>query len=429
MPTTRAQVHFLPADRSVLRLFRAGISLHSHTEHSREGLQTMPHYLEHLPVVARLYRREAKRFRDRTGLPLDFSRAYWRGPVSARRAYEVEQRQIEDWGLKAIVSLTDHDNIDASNILNSPGKPGPVPISVEWTVPYRGAYFHLGIHNLPPAASAAIVERMAAYTRRPSPRILVRLLRELDADPAILVVINHPLWDMTGLGARKLLVFVREFLRKYAQCVHAAELNGLRPWPENVEVARMARDLGLAVVSGGDRHGFEANAMINLTRAATLAEFVDEIRNRRSSDIAILPQYAEPLLLRQLLTAWDAVREQPQLKNRPLWVNRVYVRCEDGVDRPLSALWTQGAPAWINPCLGVVGILASRMLRTPFRLVYSTTGKLPRWNARRRMRSSAARPVQEFGAASANRERLACRACQADVTTSSSDRPASHSRI
>ena len=374
MRPIRTQMHFLPDDRSVVRAFRTGVSLHSHTEHSKEGLQGLPSYLDQMPIVAQFYQREMKLHEEKTGGIPDFSRAYWRGPLSAHAAYRLEQEQIEQSGLGAIVSLTDHDTIDASLLLNSDEAREPVPVSVEWTVPYQESYFHLGIHNLPAAGSTALMAEMREYTGAPRPRGLEDLLQELASNPAVLIVLNHPLWDMSGVGSSRSAALVRMFLTEHAKRIHALEVNGLRAWIENMRVARLAQELGHTLVSGGDRHGCEANAVINLTRGTTMAEFVDEIRNERSSDIAILPQYREPLILRHLLTAWDAAREHPQLENRQLWIDRVYVVLDDGDECPLSSIWPDGAPAWINPCLSVVGMLSSQFLRAPFRLAFSATG-------------------------------------------------------
>jgi hypothetical protein len=108
--------------------------------------------------------------------------------------------------------------------------------------------------------------------------------------------------------------------------------------------------------------------VINLTRATTFAGFVDEIRREQSSDIAVLPHYGEPLMLRHLLTAWDAVREHPQLDGKRCWPSRVFVLDDNGNERPLAGLWTQGAPRWIDPCLNVIGLLASTPFRTAGRL-------------------------------------------------------------
>jgi hypothetical protein len=38
------------------------------------------------------------------------------------------------------------------------------------------------------------------------------------------------------------------------------------------------------------------------------------------------------------------------------------------MERPLSQLWTKGAPRWIDPCLNVIGVLASAPFRTVGRL-------------------------------------------------------------
>jgi hypothetical protein len=367
MNPVRTQIHFLPSHRSVLRAFRTGVSLHSHTELSQEELSGLPRHLERMPVVSHFLRREIESYRARTGQPVDFSRAYWRGPLDARSAHELEKRQIERLELPGIVSLTDHDNLDAGLQLRAQGVVPDAPVSVEWTVPFESTYFHIGVHNVDPAHAPALMRQMASYTRQPFPETLGGLFEELDADPSVLIVFNHPLWDMAGIGHQLTLATAQGFLRTYGLRLHALEINGLRCWRENLGIVHLAQASGHPVVSGGDRHGLEPNATINLTRAVNFSQFAREIREERTSDIAILPQYGEPLCLRHLLTAWDAVREHPQLA-RQRWIARVFVRCEDGVERPLSHIWTGGAPRWIDPCLNVIGLLASTPMRTVGRL-------------------------------------------------------------
>lgn len=367
MNRVRTQIHFLPSHRSVIRAFRTGVSMHGHTDFSQEELRGLPRHLERMPVVSHFLRREMDRYRAKTGQPVDFSRAYWRGPLDARSAHDLERKQIERLDLPAIVSLTDHDNIDAGLLLRSEGIAGDAPVSVEWTVPFEQTYFHIGVHNLAAHHATSIMRRMAGYTREPGAQALGQFLEELDADRGILIVFNHPLWDMAGIGHELTVAAVTRFLQTYGPRIHALEINGLRSWPENMGVVHLAQESGHPVVSGGDRHGLEPNATINLTRAANFAQFAQEIREERTSDIAILPQYGEPLYLRHLLTAWDAVREHPQLE-RQRWIARVFVRCEDGTEQPLSNLWTNGAPRWIDPCLSVIGVLASAPFRTVGRL-------------------------------------------------------------
>jgi hypothetical protein len=374
MKQSRTQVFFLPSERSVTRAFHAGVSLHSHTEHSQEKLDDLPRYLDRMPVVSQFLRWERKRYLAATGENLDFTRAYWRGPLSAQSAYDLERLQIERLGLRALVSLTDHDTIDAGLLLQAGRPAGEIPISVEWTVPYEQTYFHMGIHNLAPSLAISFMQEFSRYTRKPQTYVLGQLFEALQADPSILVVLNHPLWDMAGVGRTQLTAQLRQFLDAYGRHIHALEINGLRCWPENMSVVSLAREFGYPVVAGGDRHGLEPNATINLTRANTFAEFAEEIRVERSSDIAVLPQYQEPLAFRHLLCAWDAVREHPQFAGRQYWVARVFVICDDGVERPLSALWAKGTPTWIDPCLNVIGVLASPPVRTAARLAYQAAG-------------------------------------------------------
>ena len=51
-----------------------------------------------------------------------------------------------------MVSITDHDNINAPMLLRTVPSARQIPVSVEWSAPYGGVQdFHLGIHNLPSA--------------------------------------------------------------------------------------------------------------------------------------------------------------------------------------------------------------------------------------------------------------------------------------
>jgi hypothetical protein len=367
MNRVRTEIHFPQSHRSVIRAFRTGVSLHSHTEFSQEELSGLPRHLERMPVVSHFLRRELERYRVSNGRAVDFSLAYWRGPLGARSAHDLERKQIEQLDLPAIVSLTDHDNIDAGLQLQTENIIGDVPVSIEWTVPFENTYFHIGVHNMEPLQARSIMTRMAAFTRNSNAKALGEFLEDLEADRSVLIVFNHPLWDMAGIGHDVTLATATRFLTMFGPRIHALEINGLRSWPENMAVIQLAKEFNQPVVSGGDRHGLEPNATINLTRAANFAQFAYEIREERTSDIAMLPQYGEPLCLRHLLTAWDAVREHPELE-RQRWIARVFIRCDDGVDRPLSQLWTEGAPGWIDPCLNVIGVLASAPFRTVGRL-------------------------------------------------------------
>jgi hypothetical protein len=374
MKRARSRMHVLPSGRLDGPVFRTGVSLHSHTMHSKEQLKDLPQYLERMPVVAQFLEWERERHQATTGEGLDFSRAYWRGPVCARTAHDLERRQIEQLDLGPIVSLTDHDNIDASLVLKRDGAEADVPISLEWTVPYEKTCFHIGIYNLRASESVRLTNEMAGYTSNPRREVLRELLERLDRDREVLIVFNHPLWDIGGVGFDTNAALAGKFLEEFLPQIHALEINGLRCWQENMGTISLAESSGLPVVSGGDRHGFEPNATLNLTRAGTFAEFISEIREDRSSDVAIMPQYREPLPLRHLASAWDLVREDPRFAVGERWSERVFVRGRDGIERRLCEVWAKSAHQWIDPCLKVMGVLASPQFRGAVRWAFPAAG-------------------------------------------------------
>ena len=78
-----------------------------------------------------------------------------------------------------------------------------IPFALEWTVPFGEAIFHLGIHNLPSHRAQEIVADLVAYTQNPSSRNLSDLIAMLDQLPEVLVIFNHPLWDLSSLGRQR----------------------------------------------------------------------------------------------------------------------------------------------------------------------------------------------------------------------------------
>jgi hypothetical protein len=131
--------------------------------------------------------------RDIHGFELNYGASYWTPPLPPRLAFELERRQIEDHlQLPALVSITDHDDIQAPVLLRSIPYSHHVPIAVEWTVPYRDSVFHLGIHNLPGPTAAIWMRTFAEFTVAPSAARLNEILSELHALPNTLIVFNHP---------------------------------------------------------------------------------------------------------------------------------------------------------------------------------------------------------------------------------------------
>jgi len=370
-----SKIHWLWRDRSVPKRFRTGLSLHSHSLYSEESLAFIPRYTAGIPLVGRAIRRQERIYRQRCGQPLDFSRAFWRPPLAPHEAYELERAQLERLDVEPLVSLTDHDNIQAGSMLRIVDP--QAPISVEWTIPFGSSFFHLGIHNLPPQRARGIMSELAEFTAAPSKTRLAELLAALHELRDVLIVMNHPLWDEARIGALEHAQLVGRFLERCGEHVHALELNGLRPWRENRRVISLAEYSGHVLVSGGDRHGLEPNANVNLSNTQTFAEFVAELREEGISDILFMPQYREPLRVRMIETMCDIVREYPDRPNGRRWSDRVFYKNHDGTVKPLSAFW-QGDEPWPVKCfLGALRAVTSRQVRAALRLALADPQEVP----------------------------------------------------
>ncbi|MGD0775241.1 MAG: hypothetical protein ABSC05_20690 [Candidatus Solibacter sp.] len=337
--------------------------------HSEECLDFLPRYLKHVPGFSRVVGGCQRR-----GV-VDFARAYWTPPLNPAAALRLEQEQIAGLGLRPMVSLTDHDNIEAPVALQVTAACAEVPVSVEWTVPYQGAILHLGIHNLPPAEARQWMSIMAAYTSAPGETRFPSILRELSAVPDVLIVLNHPFWLEEGVGETDRRRAVERLLRECVDCFHAFELNGTRQWRENAATIELARSYSRPVISGGDRHACEPAACLNLTNANSFAEFACEVRSGHST-VLFLPHYREPMALRILETAWQILRPYPEYRGRERWTDRVFYRGEDGVAQPLSTVWKRRVPWIVRPVAGMLQLCALRGLRPALKFLLSRRAEL-----------------------------------------------------
>lgn len=293
--------------------------------------------------MRRLMQRLEQRAQTNHGMRVDYGLSYWTPPASPELAFDLESGQIEKLGLAPIISLTDHDSIQASQLLRTGRGELDSPISVEWTVPYGAQAFHLGIHNLPRARACEWMQILASYTAHPTGSQLKAIFAALHAEPELLVVFNHPVWDLYRVGEALHMHLVDEFLRENRTWIHAIELNGLRSWNENRQALRLAEKWGMVLISGGDRHGLEPNANINLTNADCFDQFVHEIRCDKESRILFMPQYSRPWKHRILQSAIDVVSHYPQFPSgSQRWDDRVYHPNGNGIPQPLSALWPDG---------------------------------------------------------------------------------------
>ena len=371
-------ISYLWRDTNAPQGFRSGVSLHSHTNQSSETLAFLAKIGNQLAAMRPLMARMERRSEANHGLRVNYAASYWTPPMTPKLAFDLESRQIEKLDVAPMVSLTDHDNIKAPMLLRTVPSARQIPVSVEWTVPRSVQSFHLGVHNLPSARATNWMATLAEFTAHPSDARLTEILIGLNDKPNVLVVFNHPAWDLYTIGREKHEFQVNEFLQKYGAYLHALELNGLRNWDENRTTRRLAEKWNMVLISGGDRHGVEPNANINLTNATSFTEFVHEIRREKKSDMLFMPQYAEPWKLRMLQSAIDAVRHYPEFPpGSRTWDERMYHPDANGVARPLSELWPDGTAPWaLSGGIRLVQLMGRRLVSGSLRMVWSESHEL-----------------------------------------------------
>ena len=375
----KSTISYLWCDQNASQGFRTGVSLHSHTNQSKETLDFLANFGHQYPLMRPLLARLESRSAARHGMPVNYSAAYWTPPLTPKLAFELESTQIENLDLAPMVSLSDHDNIKAPMLLRTVPSARQIPVSVEWSAPYGGVQdFHLGIHNLPSAKATQWMATLADFTANPSDETLTEILSDLNSEPNVLVIFNHPAWDLFLIGQEKHALLLNEFMQKNGQFLHALELNGLRNWDENRAVRRLAEKWNMPLISGGDRHGVEPNANINLTNATSFTEFVHEIRREKQSHLLFMPQYAEPWKHRILRSAIDVIRNYPEFpQGSRTWDERVYHPDAKGVDTPLSQLWPSGIAPWqMTWCLALVKLMGRGPVSGGLRMAWSESHQL-----------------------------------------------------
>ena len=372
-------ISYLWCDQRAAQRYRTGVSLHSHTNQSKETLSFLATVGSRYSLFRPLLARMEQRSEANHGVRPNYAAAYWTPPLTPKLAFELESRQIEDLNVASMVSITDHDNINAPMLLRTVPSARQIPVSVEWSAPYAGVQdFHLGIHNLPSAKAQKWMATLAEFTVHPDDHRLTEILAALNDEPNVMVIFNHPLWDLFMVGAEKHAMLVNRFLEKNAQFLHALELNGLRNWDENRAVRQLAAQWNMLLISGGDRHGVEPNANINLTNATSFTEFVHEIRRERRSNVLFMPQYAEPWKHRILRSAIDAIRDYPEFPlGSRTWDERVYHPNAKGIATPLSQLWPSGSAPWqMRWSLAAVRLLGRRPVSSGLRIAWSESHEL-----------------------------------------------------
>jgi hypothetical protein len=289
--------------------------------HSRESLDFIYQAAAQAPLLSAAIRQG------------ELSRGWWTPPLGPHDAW-----------------LLGSDDIEAPLSLQALDECRGTPISVEWTVPFGPTFFHLGVHNLPVARAREIWSEIGGYAQLRCEKRLRDLLALLSSLEQVLIVFNHPLWDETRIGQAEHRTAAREFLSKFKTCLHALELNGLRPWSENRDVFALDRAVEKPVISGGDRHAIEPNALLNLTNAGNFDEFAE--------DVDVLRTYERHA------NGWC------------LWSDRVFYLCDDGCTRSLTTLFGERTPAPVALFVGAMQFAAAPRVRRFLREAFASPGQV-----------------------------------------------------
>jgi len=374
------RISYLWQDAEAARDYSTAVSLHSHTNQSKETLDFLANMGNQYPLLRPILAKYERRSRERYGIPVNYAASYWTPPLTPKLAFDLESSQIQDkLGLRPLVSITDHDTIAAPMLLRTVASARHIPVSVEWSAPFGGDQaFHLGIHNLPSDSGAAWMNTFAEYTANPDEKRLTEILAALHELPNVLIVFNHPCWDLYLIGKDRAAQRVEDFMSANHAFMHALELNGLRHWEENRTVKRLAQKWNKLLISGGDRHGREPNANVNLTNAGSFTEFVHEIRYEGRSHVLFMPQYAQPWKHRILESTLDAIRDYPDFpQGSRNWDDRVWHPDADGVVRPVRELWPGGeAPMWMSFIIRSVRLMGTSPVSGSLRFAWSESREL-----------------------------------------------------
>src|SRR5215203_1640670 len=383
MNLKQTRLHILHEAETLAPKAKTGVSLHCHTEYSKEMLDFIPHYAEKLPIISFFWKMERDKYLKKEGKDIDFSSAYWSPPMTPHDVYRIEKEQINKVGLDAFVSISDHDSIAGTLQLNEQYDNAKAPISLEWTVPFEYGFFHVGVHNLPKARAVELTKTLVDFTfcEKPTNERLHEVFAMLNEIPQVLVILNHPLWDIEIVGKERHKALLKNFIKEHGRWIHAFEINGFRAWSENKAVIEMAEALGFPIATGGDRHGCKPNTLINLTNAQTFEEFVEEIRVERRSEVVLMPEYKQPLHSRQLQSFSEILKNYPEFdEGRRKWFDRVYfdVGNEKGLTNLSGHGWERGGPAWLRVAIWTLRLMGSPKMRPFFKVARKAYDRVPK---------------------------------------------------
>ena len=117
---SQSSISYLWREPEAAKGFTTGVSLHSHTNQSKETLDFISELSKDWSVLQPVMRFCEERCHRSSGIRPDYARSYWTPPLTPALAFDLERTQIEEQlQLPGLVSITDHDDINAPLLLRS----------------------------------------------------------------------------------------------------------------------------------------------------------------------------------------------------------------------------------------------------------------------------------------------------------------------
>jgi hypothetical protein len=121
--------------------------------------------------------------------------------------------------------------------------------------------------------------------------------------------------------------------------------------------------------------------MLNLTQAHTWGDYVREIREKQPNHVLVLPEYEEPVRLRELATAGDVLRRYPHHPyGHRRFTDRIYADVEGYSWHRLSFYLDggEGTPIWLPLVVKGVLVVSDDTIRRLLRFIFSMKGEYDR---------------------------------------------------
>src|SRR5215469_7621791 len=92
-------ISYLWCDQRAAHGFRTGVSLHSHTNQSKETLSFIANMGSRHPMFRPMLARMEQRAELNHGVKVNYAAAYWTPPLTPKLAFDLESGQIENLDL------------------------------------------------------------------------------------------------------------------------------------------------------------------------------------------------------------------------------------------------------------------------------------------------------------------------------------------